>query len=161
MSRKLNHINLSYLESIADGDNRVIKEFIKIFLDQLPEFTNGFNSALSNKDWKAIAGIAHKAKSSMISMGMEELGNLDLKNLELIAKYFRIDVLSKKDDLSAVEKQEFINLQQSFTSYPDEKKAWIEKNASEELIESIINKFNEACSDAKHELNIILEKHNQ
>ncbi len=65
MSSTHQEINLSYLESIADGDQGIINELVTIFLDQIPEFTDGFNHYYSNKDWKKLAAIAHKAKSSV------------------------------------------------------------------------------------------------
>ena len=86
MPHKQKHIDLSYLTSIADNDQNLIKELVDIFLEQLPEFTDGLSTTYERHDWSTIASLSHKAKSSVVSMGMEELGNIDLKNLELLAK---------------------------------------------------------------------------
>lgn len=81
MSLEFKEVDLTYLESIADGDKEIIEELINIFIDQIPEFTEGLRNGLEQKDWRALAGIAHKAKSSVVSMGMNNLGNVDLKTL--------------------------------------------------------------------------------
>ena len=54
-------------------------------IDQIPEFTEGLQEHLTNKDYIALGAIAHKAKSSVAVMGMDELAEV-LKNLELKAK---------------------------------------------------------------------------
>ncbi|MCL2074372.1 MAG: Hpt domain-containing protein [Marinilabiliaceae bacterium] len=81
-SKKL--IDLSYLEGIAGDNESILDELINIFLDQIDEFNTGFKNYFSKKDWKKLAALAHKAKSSVLSMGLEELGN-DLKELELLS----------------------------------------------------------------------------
>ena len=43
------YVDLTYLEGIADGDTSIIKELVEIFLDQMPEFTEGFDQNLKEK----------------------------------------------------------------------------------------------------------------
>jgi len=97
MPNQFNVINLTYLESISEGDNEIIKELINIFIDQMPEFFDGFEESFEQKDWMKIAALAHKAKSSVLSMGMDDLGNRDLKNLELICKQMVLNDLENKE----------------------------------------------------------------
>ena len=84
MSGTKNITDLTYLESIANGNQEFFIQLIEIFLEQIDEFTNGFKEYFSKKDWKNIVSLAHKAKASVISMGLEELGT-DLKSLEIIS----------------------------------------------------------------------------
>ena len=74
--------NLNYLNEITGGDQEITKEFIQMFFDQLPEFREGMNSYLSGKKWKELGEIAHKAKSSVMTFGMNDLGHR-LKELQL------------------------------------------------------------------------------
>lgn len=74
--------NLSYLKEITGGDPEVVKEFIQLFFDQLPEFKDGLTSHLANKKYKELGELAHKAKSSVMTFGMNELG-YRLKELQL------------------------------------------------------------------------------
>lgn len=74
--------NLSYLNEITGGDPEVVKEFIQLFFDQLPEFKDGLTSHLANKKYKELGELAHKAKSSVMTFGMNELG-YRLKELQL------------------------------------------------------------------------------
>lgn len=157
MSSAYQEIDLSYLESIADGDQGIIKELVVLFLDQVLEFTEGFKESFDKKNWKALAAMAHKAKSSVLSMGMTELGNIDLKNLELIAKNFRIKELEMSGKLEDKEQEELNGLLRSLSNYPDEKQNWIHQNSQERTMDSIIKKFLSTCHIACDELKTVLE----
>jgi HPt (histidine-containing phosphotransfer) domain-containing protein len=74
--------NLDYLKEITGGDPEVMKEFIQLFFDQLPEFKNGMTTYLAEKKWKELGELAHKAKSSVMTFGMNDLGHR-LKELQL------------------------------------------------------------------------------
>ncbi len=85
MASNFTYADLSYLESMAMGSNEMIVEMIQIFIDQLPEFTDGMTAHLDNRQWAELGALAHKAKSSVAVMGMNALAD-DLKVLELKAK---------------------------------------------------------------------------
>lgn len=76
------YTNLDYLKEITGGEPEVIQEFIQLFFDQLPEFKNGLTNYLAEKKWKELGELAHKAKSSVMTFGMNELG-YRLKELQL------------------------------------------------------------------------------
>jgi len=153
MPNPYSHINLGYLESITDGSQELIKELINIFIEQIPEFKEGFEEGLVEKDWSQVAAVAHKAKSSVMSMGMEELGNKELKNLELIAKLLKIEELSN----TSADSEEIQQLKKSIDSYSDERKDWLNNNKNEQAVKAIINHFNQTCDAAIIELQDVLE----
>lgn len=155
MDSRFKTIDLTYLESIAEGNISVIREFISIFLEQADEFQEGFERYFSNKQWKELGALAHKAKSSVISMGMTELGNCELKNLELIAKQFRIKELKKMEILTPREVEELKYIQKQFDSFPADKKRWIKDNTNAAAIEKIISKYNAICNKAIKELKVV------
>ena len=74
--------NLTYLNEITGGESEITKEFIQMFFDQLPEFRDGMTLYLSEKKWKELGELAHKAKSSVMTFGMNDLGH-QLKELQL------------------------------------------------------------------------------
>jgi len=76
------YTNLDYLKEITGGESEIMKEFIQMFLDQTSEFKDGMNSYLAEKKWKELGDIAHKAKSSVMTFGMNDLG-YRLKELQL------------------------------------------------------------------------------
>jgi len=86
MDQKL--INTSYLESVAGGDKEIITDLVKLFCEQVAEFSMEMNSLLTKKDYYSLGLLAHKAKSSIAIMGMEDLALL-LKTFELEAKESR------------------------------------------------------------------------
>lgn len=71
MNKNYKFINLSYLNSMSGGSEEIIKEMIDIFLEQLPEFREGFKDAIEHNDAKRIGEVAHKAKSSMAILGID------------------------------------------------------------------------------------------
>lgn len=156
MHREFKMVDLTYLNGIADGNQDIIKELIQIFIDQLPEFTDGLNESLALSDWSRMAALAHKAKSSVVSMGMTEIGNQDLKNLELLAKNRRIGLLKCADSLNEKEEKELDSLEKNLASYPTERQEWVIKHDDNSTIKEIIDKFVGACEIAKVELSSIL-----
>jgi len=79
------YINLDYLESVAGGDKDTIKELYVLFKDQVKEIAEEMKKLLDLKDFYNLGLLAHKAKSSVAILGMEELAAL-LKKFELQAK---------------------------------------------------------------------------
>ena len=157
MPNQYKYIDLSYLESISEGNSEIINELITIFIEQVPEFTEGFDEGLTQKDWSKIAAVAHKAKSSVMSMGINNLGNNDLKNLELLAKQFRVDELITLNDNSIKSVEELEKLRKNLDSYPKDRKKWILENKNELKIKELIDIFNITCIEAIKELNQVLD----
>ncbi|BBE16967.1 hypothetical protein AQPE_1114 [Aquipluma nitroreducens] len=94
--------NLDYLKEITGGEPEIMNEFIQMFFDQLPEFRDGLTSHLGNQKWKELGELAHKAKSSVMTFGMNDLGHR-LKELQL-----KTQKLEDIDSYSAYV-EEFIN----------------------------------------------------
>jgi HPt (histidine-containing phosphotransfer) domain-containing protein len=78
-------INVEYIESVSGGDVETIRELVAMFSDQVVEFSLEMKALLEKGDYQNLGLLAHKAKSSVAIMGMEELA-LMLKKLELEAK---------------------------------------------------------------------------
>jgi HPt (histidine-containing phosphotransfer) domain-containing protein len=74
--------NLDYLKEITGGEAEIMQEFIQMFFDQLTEFRTGMTNYLADQKWKELGEIAHKAKSSVMTFGMNDLG-IRLKELQL------------------------------------------------------------------------------
>jgi len=74
-------LDLSYLENMSGGDKVLMKEMIEIFKEQVPEFVTEMKLSLENKDWKSLASVAHKAKSSIAIIGLNDLTE-ELKKFE-------------------------------------------------------------------------------
>lgn len=78
-------INVSYIEEICDNSPELITEMINIFRDQALEFSAELKRLHREKKYHDLGLLAHKAKSSVLIMGMDELAD-KLKELELKAK---------------------------------------------------------------------------
>jgi len=78
-------INMDYLDSVSGGDSEMIREILIMFKDQSIEIFNEMKSHLADKDYPSLGLLAHKAKSSVAIMGMNDLAMM-LKTFELQAK---------------------------------------------------------------------------
>ncbi|MGB8490055.1 MAG: Hpt domain-containing protein [Bacteroidales bacterium] len=79
------YIKTDYLEMVAGGDLNLVKELVDMFRDQVAEIHAEMRKLLKEGDYHALGLLAHKAKSSVAIMGMEELANM-LKRFELRAR---------------------------------------------------------------------------
>ena len=74
--------NLNYLHTITEGDTTSMRELILLFIEQVPEFIDNLKKLLAEERFLELGKEAHKAKSSVMIMGMDDLGH-DLKALQL------------------------------------------------------------------------------
>lgn len=78
-------INTEYLDSVSDGDPGIVKELVDMFKDQVIEFNKEMRALFNKKDFPSLGALAHKAKSSVAIMGMNDLAAM-LKTFEMQAK---------------------------------------------------------------------------
>jgi HPt (histidine-containing phosphotransfer) domain-containing protein len=78
-------INTEYLDSVSGGDDATFLEIVAIFREQVAEFHNEMKALLSRKEYYNLGLLAHKAKSSIAIMGINDLAVM-LKTFELQAK---------------------------------------------------------------------------
>lgn len=78
-------IDLTYLREMSGGNKELAKEMIEIFVSQVEEFKVILQEHYDKQEFELLGKLAHKAKSSISIMGLEDLAK-DLKKLELLAK---------------------------------------------------------------------------
>ena len=78
-------INTEYLEMVTGNDPDLKKDLVSIFREQVIEFYTEMQNLLSQGKYKELGLLAHKAKSSVATMGMDSLAEM-LKTIELNAK---------------------------------------------------------------------------
>ena len=66
-------IDLSYLQELSQGSKQFEKEMIELFIRQVPADLDLLENALTQNNYKNIQGFAHKIKSSLSIMMLEEL----------------------------------------------------------------------------------------
>ena len=77
--------DLNYLRTMSGGDENFIREMVSIFKEQVLEYAEQMPILLETADYENLSKLAHKAKSSVAVMGMEQEAD-SLKELELLAK---------------------------------------------------------------------------
>ncbi len=80
------HTDLTYLETMSEGNKDFVKQLIFMFFDQVPEFIEKMKDALSKNDLKALEKVVHLSRTSLSIMGMEDLSNTARYFEELIQK---------------------------------------------------------------------------
>jgi len=78
-------VDLSYLRNMSAGNKDLVLEMISIFKSQVIEFSGSMDQYLRNREYEQLGRLAHKAKSSILIMGLTDLA-ADLKKLENLAK---------------------------------------------------------------------------
>lgn len=94
MDKQLNYIQTKQIDAIAAGDNGFKVELITIFLEQIEEFVSNMKAFLTEENWILLAREAHTAKSSAMTFGMEETGQL-LKTIQLDCEAKKLKNVSK------------------------------------------------------------------
>lgn len=109
---KTRYINLEYLNDMSGGDRGVIIEMAEIFISDVPAMVSRIKEHHYTKNWESLGKIAHKARSSAMIMGMEELAG-NLKNLEL---------LTMEDDQPEIGSALILSIETQFNSAIEELK---------------------------------------
>jgi HPt (histidine-containing phosphotransfer) domain-containing protein len=102
--------DLSYLREMSGGNKELVLEMITIFREQVSEFSMEMDKHLGSHDYESLGKLAHKAKSSVSIMGLQDLA-VDLKNLENLAREGKksesyTGIVEKFKQVSAVALQE-------------------------------------------------------
>ncbi len=77
--------DLTYLKEMSAGNKDLVLEMIDIFKSQVDEFKRDMEDLFIKKEYLLLGKLAHKAKSSISIMGLDDLA-ADLKTLENNAK---------------------------------------------------------------------------
>jgi len=78
-------INTEYLDSVSGGDPDIINEIVSLFEEQCIEIYDEMLSLNLNNEYFSLGLLAHKIKSSVAIMGMNDLAAM-LKTFEVQAK---------------------------------------------------------------------------
>jgi HPt (histidine-containing phosphotransfer) domain-containing protein len=76
--------DLNYLKTMSGGDPVFIREMIALFREQIEEYKSEMPALVQNEEYSSLSKMAHKAKSSVAVMGMNQVAEL-LKELEILA----------------------------------------------------------------------------
>lgn len=66
-------IDLDYLNDLSMGDDTLVIEMIELFLDSSPEVIHNLRRHHKEENWKSLSGEAHKFKTTLSYMGMNQV----------------------------------------------------------------------------------------
>lgn len=78
-------VDLSYLNSICNGDKQFMTDMINTFISNTPEAINEMQKWMSKARWESVSKTAHRIKPSITFMGIEKLKPV-IKKIEQYGK---------------------------------------------------------------------------
>jgi len=79
------HINLEYLDLMADGDDSMKHVILGMLIIELPEEIQKMKALIQNQSWTELSNLSHKLKSTLSYVGNEEM-TLSNKAIEKFSK---------------------------------------------------------------------------
>lgn len=70
--------DLSYLKQLMDNNAEIVLEVLAIFKSEVPKDMKNLVAHLDNKEWELLGKTAHKLKSSVGNLGLNQLRDLFL-----------------------------------------------------------------------------------
>lgn len=64
--------DLSYLQEVVLGDEEIVIETIKIFLENTPNVLKNMKEHFANQEWDKLYKLAHQIKPNLEYMGMKQ-----------------------------------------------------------------------------------------
>ena len=106
-------IDLDYLKSISQDDNRFVCEMIHIFINEIPLALKSIQEAYENQNWLDVCNTAHRIKSNYMMVGMKEQQQLALKIEKSIKeeKYSAEELKSWVEQLKGASEQAYPQLE--------------------------------------------------
>lgn len=89
-------IDLSYLRSMSNNNQKFIDEMLIAFLDSIPKSVEGIKASLKKKSWEDVAREVHKLKPSLTLMGIHEAKEQALILEDLAKSKKDIPIIVKK-----------------------------------------------------------------
>ena len=71
--------DLSYLNQVFQGNKEMIHQIISMFVKQVPDYFSEMQDCVVRADFSALHPLAHKAKSSIAMLGLNDREELVLK----------------------------------------------------------------------------------
>jgi HPt (histidine-containing phosphotransfer) domain-containing protein len=90
------YTDLTYLSTISKGNKEFTLKFIKTFIKQMAEDLPFLQQHLNDRNWEALANMAHKIKPSFQFVGVKE----EFTNIQLIEHTAREQI--KLEELQAL-----------------------------------------------------------
>lgn len=66
-------VDLTYLETVCEGDKEFMREMIQAFVSSVPGSINEIKTLASGGEWAEVAKVSHKMKPSVTFMGIEPM----------------------------------------------------------------------------------------
>ncbi len=77
--------NLDYLIDLSNGDAGFIREMVKIFLAEIPFEMQVLELSISQRDFRMVKHVAHKLRSTLPFVGLDQVMKNDITELEELA----------------------------------------------------------------------------
>lgn len=138
-------VDLTYINAAADGNPELVRALVDIFLSQLDDFRVELENAVSKFDWCKVADVAHKAKGSILSMGMADLADA-MERVEMIAKAIYVEAVPPLGDKRSAEYSVQLD------ALPQSMLYWINNNKTTSMLRRLIDFYRSQAELASADL---------
>jgi HPt (histidine-containing phosphotransfer) domain-containing protein len=112
-----NSIDLNYLELTFEGDKNTINIVLQSFIKNTPQLTKELIECMVAASWKEAKHLAHKIKSSFITVGAKRIGDLLDKILTVPGNKNKTEVNCLVKELKELSEQVFSEVNSTIDSY--------------------------------------------
>ncbi len=136
--------DLTFLQEVAGDNKETFNDLLGILIEQSVEFIEAIPKYLAEKDWYFLGAIAHKAKASVRTIGMSDLGN-KLETIEHLSKgNARLYLEQKKVGSSLTSDEE-----KQWELLKEEQQSDINLTQLEPLVEEFVTDYTLAIEELK------------
>ena len=104
--KRYNHIDLTFLEGFAGGDNEKMVKYINMFINGAPPMIETMKQQCADKSWKQLRTTAHSLKPQAGYMGANGLKDIFLRIEKYAGEEVNIEaipgLITEADTLSKV-----------------------------------------------------------
>lgn len=72
---KKSNIDFSYLKTVSNNNQDFINEIVRSFIDTIPEHLRQLKTHMERNNWREVALVVHKIKSSLSLLGLQDIKN--------------------------------------------------------------------------------------
>ncbi len=88
-------IDLGFLEKYTDGDEKILRQLIEIFLREVPDTIKKLEQFIKEANWKEVHAAAHKVKSSFAIFELFDLRKIALEMEECSSELIHVEKIPK------------------------------------------------------------------
>jgi len=102
-------LDLTKLESLLGGNEKMVNRFIDIFRTQTPQQLNSLTDAISKSNWSEASITAHAIKSQCKYLGLDDIAELASRIEQLTEKQTQLNLIPGLNEILRSKVNDILN----------------------------------------------------